>query len=175
MPTPIHNPEAHAIITNPLPTQAADQNQRQRYWELQPEAVSTPRSIVSTSRSIHRFGCSDVTRLVFATARLLELYMWNRQSFMSASDLGMVSYVTRHIAKAFAEAPHRQLMEIYWNTAMQRNNIWSIAFEVHTKEILEEVWWSNGQSWMLQAQTGTRLEPKSIMLNRISFNPQDTT
>jgi len=71
------------------------------------DAVSTPQSVVSGSRSIHRFGHSDMTRFVFAMGRLLELYMWNGQPFMSASDLEMVSYVTQRIAKALAEAPHR--------------------------------------------------------------------
>jgi len=65
--------------------------------------------------------------------------MWNRRPFMSASDLEMVSYGTRCAAKAFAEAPHWQIIEKYWNTPMQQNNIWSIAFEACTKEILKEV------------------------------------
>jgi len=38
--------------------------------------------------------------LYFATGRLLELYIWNRLLFMSASSLEMVSYATRHVAKA---------------------------------------------------------------------------
>jgi hypothetical protein len=80
-----------------------------------------------------------MTRLVFAMGRLLELYMWNRRPFMSASHLEMVSHATRPVAKALAEAPHWQMIETYWNTAMQQNIIWSIAFEAHTKEILEEV------------------------------------
>jgi hypothetical protein len=77
--------------------------------------------------------------LVFATGSLLELYMWNRQPFMSASNLETVSYAMRHVAKALAEGPHWQIIEKYWNTAMQQNNIWSIAFEECTKEILKEV------------------------------------
>jgi hypothetical protein len=80
-----------------------------------------------------------MTPLVFTTGRLLELYMWNSRLFMSASNLVMVSYATRRVAKAFAEAPHWQIIETYWNTAMQQNNIWSIAFEARTKEILKEV------------------------------------
>jgi hypothetical protein len=78
-------------------------------------------------------------RLVFATGRLLELYMWNRQPFMNAIDLETVSYATRRVAKVLAEAPHWQIIETYWNTNMQQNNIWSIAFKAHTKEILKEV------------------------------------
>jgi hypothetical protein len=139
LPTPIPNPETHAVITNPLRTQATEWNQGQRQWQLQPKAVSTPRSMVYGSRSIHRFGYSDMTRLVFATGRFLELYMWNIPPFMSASDLEMVSYATRCVAKALAEALHWQIIETYWNNAMQQNNIWSIAFEAHTKEILKEV------------------------------------
>jgi hypothetical protein len=59
---------------------------------------------------------------------------------MSASDLEMVSYAMRWAAKALAEAPHRQIIEKYWNTSMQQNNIWSIAFETRTKEIRNEVY-----------------------------------
>jgi len=65
--------------------------------------------------------------------------MWNRQPFMSASELEMVSYATRPFAKALAEAPHWQLIEMYSNTTMQQNNIWSIGFKECTKEILTEV------------------------------------
>jgi len=139
LPTLIPNPEACTIITNPLRTRATEKNQRQSQWQLQPQAVSTPRSMLSGSRCIHRFGHSDMTRLVFATGRLLGLYMWNRRPFMSASDLESISYATRCISKALAEAPHWQIIETYWNTAMQQNNIWSIAFEARTKEILKEV------------------------------------
>jgi len=78
-------------------------------------------------------------RLVFATGRLLELYMWNRRPFMSANDLETVRYAMRCVSKALAEAPHWQMIETYWNTAMLQNNIWSIAFEARTKEILNEV------------------------------------
>jgi len=70
--------------------------------------------------------------------------MSNRWPFMSASDLEMVSYAMRRAAKALAEAPHWQIIETYWNTAMQQNNIWSIAFEACTKQILNEVCCSNG-------------------------------
>jgi hypothetical protein len=80
-----------------------------------------------------------MTRLVFATGRLLELYMWNRQPFMSGSDVETVCFTTRRVSKAFAEAPHWQIIGTYWNTAMQQNIIWSIAFEVRTKEILKEI------------------------------------
>jgi hypothetical protein len=58
---------------------------------------------------------------------------------MRATELERVSYATRRVSKALAEAPHWQIIEMYWNTAMQQNNIWSIAFEAHTKEILKEV------------------------------------
>jgi hypothetical protein len=80
---------------------------------LQPQAVFTLRSMVSASRGIHRFGHSDMTRLVLSTGRLLELYMWNRRPFMSASDLRTMSYATRRVAKALAEAPCRQIIETY--------------------------------------------------------------
>jgi len=42
---------------------------------------------------------------------------------MSASDLEMVRDGTRCAAKAFAGAPHWQIIEKYCNTAMQENNI----------------------------------------------------
>ena len=128
LPTPIPNPEAHAIITNPLQTRATDSNQRQRQWQMQLQAVSTPRSEVPGSRSIHRFSPTDMRRLGFAMGRLLELYMWNRRPFMSASNLEMLSYATRRVAKALAIDPHWQIILKYWNTAMQQNNIWLMAF-----------------------------------------------
>jgi hypothetical protein len=137
---------------------------------LQPQAVSTPRSIVSGSRTIHRFGHSDMTRLVFATGRLLELYRRNRWLFMRASDLEIVCYATRRVAKALAETSYWQIIETYWNTAMQQNNIWSIPFESRTKEILKEVCLINCPRWLLQAQTGTRFAHKPIRLNPILFN-----
>jgi len=65
--------------------------------------------------------------------------MWNRWQCMSASNLEMVSYTTRRVSKALAEGPLRQIIETYWNTAMQQYNIWFIAFEARTKEILKEV------------------------------------
>jgi len=91
LPTPIPNPEACAIITNPPRTWATETNQRGRQWQLQPLAVSTPRSIVSGSRSIPRFGHSDRTRFVFIMGRLLEVDIRNRWPCMSASDFEMVS------------------------------------------------------------------------------------
>jgi len=69
----------------------------------------------------------------------MELYLWNSQLLMSASDLEMVSYGTQRAAKAFAEASHCQIIEKYWNPTTQQNNIWSIAFEACTMEILKEV------------------------------------
>jgi hypothetical protein len=151
--TAISNPETGAIITNPHRPRVTEKIQRQGHWQLQPLAVSTPRSMVSGRRSIHRLGLSDMTHLVFATGRLLELYMWNRRPLMSASDLETVSYATRRVSKALAEGPHWQIIETYWNTAMQQNNIWSIEFEARTKEILKEVCGSNGPRWILNAQT----------------------
>jgi len=130
--------------------------------------------MVSGSRSVHRFGYSDMTRLVFATGRLMELNMWNRRPFMSTSDLETVSNATQCVAKAFTEPPHWQIIETYWNTTMQQNNIWSIAFEACTKEILKEACWSNGARWILHAQTGTRFEHKLTKSNPIKFNQQGT-
>jgi hypothetical protein len=94
---------------------------------------------------------------------------------MSASDLEMVSDATRRIGKAFAVAPHRQIVETYWNTAMQLHNIWSVAFETCKKAISNEVCWTNGPRWILHTQTGTRFEHKSITLNPSLFNQQGIT
>jgi hypothetical protein len=91
MHTPIPIPQARAIISNSLWTRATERNQRQPQWQWQMQAVSTPRSVVSGSCSIYRFGHSDMMRLVFARGRLLVLYMWDRRLFMSASDLETVS------------------------------------------------------------------------------------
>jgi len=104
LPTHIHNPEACATITNPLRTRATERNHRQRHWQCQLQAVSTPPSVVASSRSIYRFGHWDMTHLEFATGRLLGLYLQNRWPFFSASDMETVSYATRCVAKAFAEA-----------------------------------------------------------------------
>jgi len=98
--------------------------------------------------------------------------MWNRQPLMSASDLEMVSYATRRVAKALAEAPHWLITETYWNTAMQQNKFWSVAFEARTNEILNEVCCINGPHSILHAHTGTRFMHKSTWLNPISFNRQ---
>jgi len=104
LPTPIPNPESHMIITNPLKTRATERNQRQRQLQLQLQAVSTPRSIVSCSRSLDRFDPSDMTYLVFVTGRFLELYMRNRLPFSRPSDMETVSYAMRRIVKALADA-----------------------------------------------------------------------
>jgi hypothetical protein len=65
--------------------------------------------------------------------------MWIRRPFMGVSDLEMVSYATRRLAKSLAGTSLWQLKETYLNTAMQQNNIWSRAFGAHTNEILKEV------------------------------------
>ena len=70
LPTSILNPDSLAIIANPLRTRATKRNQRQRQWQLQRQVVSTPQSAISGSRSIHRFGHSDMTHFKFATGRL---------------------------------------------------------------------------------------------------------
>jgi hypothetical protein len=64
--------------------------------------------------------------------------MWDRRPFMSASHMETVSYATRRVSKALAEGPHWQRIDTYWNTAMEENNIWSIAFEARRMEILTE-------------------------------------
>jgi len=172
--TAIPNAEPHRIITNSLWTSATERNKRQRHWQLQLQTVSTPWSVVSGSCSIHWFGQSDMMCQLFAMGRLLEIYRSNRRPFMSARNLEMVSYVMRCIAKAIAKAPYSQIIETYWNTTMQQNNIWSIAFEARTEDILKQICWSNGPHWVLHAQSGTRFEHKLIILNPILLNRQGT-
>jgi len=118
LPILIPNPEARPIITNPLRTWATEMNQRQRQGQLELQAVSTPWSVVSGSKSIYQCRHSEITRLVFATGRLLELCMWHRQPLMSATNFEIASNATQRIAKSLAEAPHWKIIETYWNTAM---------------------------------------------------------
>jgi len=42
LPTPMPNPEARAIITNPLRMRPTERNQRQRQWQLQMQALFAP-------------------------------------------------------------------------------------------------------------------------------------
>jgi hypothetical protein len=77
--------------------------------------------------------------LVFATGRMMELNIWDRWPVMSVTELEMVSYAMRCAAKALAEAPHCQIIEKFWNTTMEQNNIWSISCEACTEEMLKEV------------------------------------
>jgi len=58
---------------------------------------------------------------------------------MSANDFESVSCATRRVLNTLAAATNWQIIEMHWNTVMQHNIIWSIAFEVLTKEILKEV------------------------------------
>jgi hypothetical protein len=138
-PTPIPKREARAIITHPVRTRATEKKHIQRHWHLLLQAVSTPRSMIAGSPSIPRFVQSDMPHLVIAMGRLHELYMWNRRPFISESDLVVVSYEMRCFAKSLSEAPDWHIIETYWNTAMQQHNVWSIALEAPTKEILTEV------------------------------------
>jgi hypothetical protein len=149
--SPIPNPGARMTITNPLRTHATERNQRQWQWQLQPQAVSTPRSVISSGRSIHWCTHWFLMRLVCAMGKLMELWMRNWGPFMSASNLEWVSYATWCAAKALADAPHWQIIEKYWNTARQKNNIWSIAFEAWPKKIVKEVCLNNGSHWILHA------------------------
>jgi len=43
LPTPMPDPEAPVILTNQLRIQATERNQTQREWQLQMQAVSSPR------------------------------------------------------------------------------------------------------------------------------------
>jgi hypothetical protein len=77
--------------------------------------------------------------LEFAEGRLMEPNMLNRRPCISANDFEMVTYAPQQAVKALAEAPHWQILEMYWNTTLQQSIIWSIAFEASTKYILKEV------------------------------------
>jgi len=60
--------------------------------------------------------------VVSEMGRLLELHMLNRRPFMGASDVKTVRYGMRPVAKVLAEAPHWQIIETYWNTAMHQSH-----------------------------------------------------
>lgn len=94
LPTLIPHPEALTIITNPLQIRGTERYLRQREWQLQLQAVSTPHLVVSGSCSIHGFGHSDTTGHIFPIGRLMELHMWNKWLLMSACELEMVNYAT---------------------------------------------------------------------------------
>jgi len=170
--TPFPNSEPHMTIPNPPTTQATEQHQRQKQWQLQLLTVSTPSSVVSGCRIIHRIGYLDMTLLDCATGRLMELNMWNRKLFKSVSNLEMVSYATLCAANPLADTPHWQIIEKVWNTAMQQNIVRSIAFETRTKDIMTEVRWSNVPHWTLNGQTGTRFEHRSTKSNPIVLTHQ---
>jgi hypothetical protein len=89
--------------------------------------------MVSSSRGIHQCGYADMTRSVLPPGKVLELCMWDRWPFMRTCDWGMVRY-------ALTEAPYWQIIETFWNTAMQQRNIWSIAFKAGTQEIWKDEW-----------------------------------
>jgi hypothetical protein len=59
--------------------------------------------MVAGSHDIHRGGNSDLTLHVFAMGILLDLYICNRQPFMSASDCETVSYAMRRVSKALSD------------------------------------------------------------------------
>jgi len=58
---------------------------------------------------------------------------------MSASDLDTVRYATQGIVKGLVEAPDWQIIETYWNTVIQQNNIWSKECQARTWDIVKEV------------------------------------
>jgi hypothetical protein len=59
---------------------------------------------------------------------------------MSANNSETTSDATQQVVKALSEAPHLLIIETYWNTTQQQNNIWSIPFEACTKQIMKEVY-----------------------------------
>jgi hypothetical protein len=96
--TPVPHDDARALITNPLQRKQGRSDQRQ--WSespLHPPAPLTPASRIVGGRSIHRFGHSDMTRMVSETSRNVELYMWTKQPFMNGEELETVSFATRAV------------------------------------------------------------------------------
>jgi len=87
----------------------------------------------------------------------------------------MVCYAAHCSAHAIADTPDRQIIETYWNTAVQEHKICSIALEAHTKEILKQACRSNDPHWILHTQTSTRINHQSIRLNLILFNKHRAT
>jgi hypothetical protein len=65
--------------------------------------------------------------------------MTNRSALISVSALETVSYPMQCVSKPLLQAPHRQLLAIYWNSTMQQNNIRSITFKARMKDILKAV------------------------------------
>ena len=111
---------------------------------------------------------------IFATSRLNELYVWARELGMSVSDIDNVSNSTRHVLGALVEAPHWQILDTYWNTAVQQNNIWFIPFETCTMVHFKVVHRATGTCWIVLNQTCTRIEHKSTRLNFILFSQPRT-
>jgi hypothetical protein len=89
--------------------------------------------------NILRFGYSDVARLDFSTGRLLELVLLNRWLCMTAHGLQMVCYATQCVDNIIAPSSYWQIVEKYWNIAIEENNIQSISFEACTLKLLNEV------------------------------------
>jgi hypothetical protein len=80
-------------------------NQRQRQWQLKPNAVSPLQSVVPGCCCIQQLAQYCMTRGVLPINWPLELFMWNRWPLMNANTLQIVSYEMQHVAKAFFEAP----------------------------------------------------------------------
>jgi hypothetical protein len=99
----------HAPVTSARPSSGVTQPLHQdtskrwssRNWSdtaIQPSGLhSSPPSSRGSSaagaRSIFRFEESDMTGLVYETARLLEMYMWEQQPFMTGRELEEVSSI----------------------------------------------------------------------------------
>jgi hypothetical protein len=96
--TPVPHVDARASITNPLQRKQGRLEQRQ--WSdspSHPQAASTPLVRIVGDRSIHRFGHSDMTRMVNHTSRYVELYMWTKQPFMNGEELETVGFAPRAV------------------------------------------------------------------------------
>jgi len=126
--------------------------------------------MVAGSRTVNLLNSSEVACLVFRIRRLLECDMLITGLWIGASDLKQICYAMRHVAKWLTETPYWQIIEKYWNTTIQQNNIWSIAFVAQTKEIMIEVWQRNGPYWLFHNETGTRPEHSSMPYITSQFN-----
>ena len=96
--TPVPHDSASASITFPLQQKTGRTERRQ--WSdgvIQREEELIPGSRIVGSRSIHRFGHTDMTRMINETSRKVELFMWTKQPFMNGMELEEVGFPTRDV------------------------------------------------------------------------------
>lgn len=114
--TSISRARQTSVFTQPLRHSAST-----RQWSdspVQPAGLSSspPTSSIVGRRSIHRYGHSDMTRLVNETTRLVERFMWLQQPFMNSREVEQVSFIipmadTDTRSKKHQSSAHRVLLE----------------------------------------------------------------